>query len=277
MNARIAKLESLLGRIQERAAAPRPVRAVAAPTTDSEAAIETPRVEPPAAVQAPQLDEPELDAPVSAAPELDAPDLGVSAMSAPESVREEAITEELDELDEIDMDLDEVEIDDVDDIELDEELPESGTASASIEDAMEAAEHQPPLTPPPESGEGLTTPQIPSDEGPTMEQLGETISLEEGRAQSFELDEPSIEEAPASSHLEMQIPASVPPAADDLSVPAEAREELDRHRLGDSTPVEARVSTRPVLSTNVVDLVSSSKSFEPASFLELLDASLKLK
>ena len=111
-----------------------------------------------------------------------------------------------------------------------------------------------------------------------MSQLGETISLEEGSRQNFELDEPSLEEpeSPApSSRMEASIPQAKP--AEELKVPDNAREELERMRLGESGPVEARDSTGPVLSTNVVDLVSSSREFEPKSFLELIDSSLSLK
>jgi hypothetical protein len=149
-----------------------------------------------------------------------------------------------------------------------------------MDDAMDAAEHQPPMTPPPESGEGITSPQIPPQGGPTMEQLGQTISLEEGSRQDFELDEPILEEPreeEAQSHMEAHLPASVPSHSDQLRVPENAREELDRHRLGDSTPVDARVSTRPVLSTNVVEFVTATRTFEPKSFVDLVDASLSLK
>jgi hypothetical protein len=231
MSARVAKLESLLARVQTRAGEPRPVAAAAA---------------------AEEIDELDEAVPV----------------------------DEIDELDEID------EIDDLDEVELDEPgQPESGQVAAStMDDAIDAAEHQPPMTPPPESGEGIASPQIPAQGGPTMEQLGETISLEEGPSQDFELDEPVLDEPDMeepASHMEAEIapprvvPASVPP--EQIHVPENAREELERVRLGDSTPVEARVSTRPVISTNVVELVTSSRAFEPKSFLELVDSSLKLK
>lgn len=183
------------------------------------------------------------------------------------------------------------EIDDFDDVtdlpevEFDEpDMPVSGPVSApepTMDDAMSAAAYQPPVTPPPESGEELTRPQIPMSSGPTMEQLGETIALEEGGPQTFELDEPTLDEPglsePPTSYVEAEIPASVPTAHEDLTLPENAREELERVRLGESTPLQARVSSRPVLSTNVVDLVSSARDFAPKSFLDLLEASLKLK
>jgi hypothetical protein len=104
-----------------------------------------------------------------------------------------------------------------------------------------------------------------------MEQLGETIPLEEGGPQDFELDEPTLDEPtlaePSPSEappgqMEAELPTSTPPAQEDLVVPENAREELERVRLGDSTPLQARVSSRPVLSTNVVDLVSSARELE---------------
>lgn len=223
MSTRVAKLETLLARVQARAAEPRPAR-----------------------VQAAEPDE----------------------LAAP--------SEAVEEIDDIE-DVQEMEA-----VELDEPgAPESGVAapSATMDDAMDAAEHQPPLTPPPESGEEIASPQIPADPGPTIEQLGQTISLEEGKPQDFELDEPTLDEPAAESppsEMEAEIPASAP-VSQELEVPEDAREELDRVRLGDSTPLEARVSSRPVLSTNVVEFVSSSQDFKPSTFAELVDASLELK
>jgi hypothetical protein len=315
MSARIAKLEGLLSRLQSRASTPRPLGALATANSaaGAPASVAPAQVAPAPVVEldeptlesqsfdAPELDAPELDAPELDTPELDAPELDAPDLDAPDldeleppSLDEPALdSPELEDEDpnsasiemgapeSMDMDaLDELDdLDEIDEVDIDEGLPESGPVSANIDDAMAAAEHQPPLTPPPESGEGLTTPHIPPRGGPTMEQLGQTISLDEGRNQHFDLDEPSRDERPdpASSQFEMEIPGSIRPQAQELAAPPEAREELERHRLGDITPIEARVSTRPVLSTNVVDLVSASKSFEPKSFLELLDASLELK
>jgi hypothetical protein len=204
--------------------------------------------EPVAELDEPQLDEPDID------------DIGESG-------------HDIDDIDDLE-DMQEIE-----DVDLDEPgAPESGPVSArTMDDAIDEAAHQPPLTPPPESGEEVASPHIPAHPGPTMEQLGETISLEEGQARDFELDEPTLEvpepETPPSQ-MEADIP-SAPPAQ--LQVPETAREDLERVRLGDSTPIEARVMSRPMISTNVVDLVSSSRDFRPKSFLDLVDASLGLK
>ncbi len=237
MSARVAKLEALLARVQERANEPRPTVDMSSAHVEGEES---------APAETPPTDELE-----------------------PTSAESDMV-----EIDEID------EVQEIEDVELDEPgTPESGpirSATPSIDDAMDDAAHQPPLTPPPESGEEIASPQIPRDDGPTMEQLGETIALEEGNRQEFELDEPSLSEPPPPSG-QAYVPASVPPSQEQLTVPENAQEELDRVRLGDSTPLEARVSSRPVLSTNVVDLVSSARKFTPQSFLELLDASLELK
>lgn len=191
-------------------------------------------------------------------------------------------SEPLAELDEPGEDIEIDDLDDmqeIEDVDLDEPgVPESGPVSATtMDDAIDAAAHQPPLTPPPESGEEVASPHIPAHTGPTMEQLGETISLEEGQQRDFELDEPTLEvpePAAPPSQMEADIP-SAPPAQ--LQVPETAREDLERVRLGDSTPLEARVVSRPMISTNVVDLVTSSRDFRPRSFQELVDASLGLK
>jgi len=157
-----------------------------------------------------------------------------------------------------------------------EEPPESGSAPvrSSLDDLREV--DHPPLTPPPESGEEPAPKvSIPRDPGPTMAQLGQTITLDEAPRADLELDEPA---APPSrrgiDQLEM-----VPPIgaySEELPLPENAREELDRVRLGQSAEVGPTVHTRPVLSTNVVDFVSAVRSYQPETFLALLDASLDL-
>lgn len=274
MSAQVDKLQALLARVQERAREPR-----SAPVVSSLSAVSTPEM---------QLDEPDLDlSPSDEAQPVDEPQLMAEpqAMDEPQAFSESPSLGESQDLDEEDVIVDEFDdvsdLDDIEEIDVDE-LPQSGQISAeSMDRAMSDAEHQPPLTPPPESGEGVTSPQIPHHSGPTMEQLGETISLEEGSAQDFELDAPDFDEevgsGQTSGELEADLPDSLAPADEGLSVPEDARQELDRVRLGDSTPIEARVSVRPVLSTNVVDLVQSSRTFQPKTFSELLDASLSLK
>jgi len=158
-------------------------------------------------------------------------------------------------------------------LDLDEAPPESGSAPVrGVGLLSHDLEEPPPLTPPPESGEEPAPKvSIPRDPGPTMAQLGQTISLDEGVGGPLELDEPP----PPPSRRGVDQPR-VAAYSEELPLPENAREELDRVRLGQSAEVGPTVHTRPVLSTNVVDFVSAVRSYQPESFLELLDASLRL-
>ena len=111
-----------------------------------------------------------------------------------------------------------------------------------------------------------------------MEQLGETIHLDEGPAQDFGLAAPVLEvpnlDAPAED-FEAELAASPAGSADaDLVLPADAVQELDRVRLGETA--QPQVIARPNISTNVVEFVDALGSNEPESFLALLDSSLSL-
>jgi hypothetical protein len=165
-----------------------------------------------------------------------------------------------------------------DDLDLDEP-PESGRSrvrGSELTLGDDEADGRPPLTPPPESGEEPAPKvSIPRDPGPTMAQLGQTISLEEATGGSLELAEPA---PPPSRRGIDQLEMSPPQMgySEELPLPENAREELDRVRLGQSTEVGPTVHSRPVLSTNVVDFVSAVRSYEPETFLDLLDASLRL-
>lgn len=83
---------------------------------------------------------------------------------------------------------------------------------------------------------GAVSLQMPAVAGPTVEQLGQTIELEEGSAgQSLELDAPATPPPPASAkaeELEVPLPAreSAGRYDDELMPPPEAREDLDAHR-----------------------------------------------
>jgi hypothetical protein len=163
--------------------------------------------------------------------------------------------------------------------ELDlDEPPESGRSrvrSAEFGNDDEADGH-PPLTPPPESGEEPAPKlSIPRDPGPTMAQLGQTITLDEPSGDVLELAEPP---PPPSRRGVDQLEMSPPQMgySEELPLPENAREELDRVRLGQSTEVGPTVHGRPVLSTNVVDFVSAVRSYQPETFLDLLDTSLRL-
>ena len=164
-----------------------------------------------------------------------------------------------------------------DDLDLDEP-PESGRSRVrGAELTDDEGDGRPPLTPPPESGEEPAPKvSIPRDPGPTMAQLGQTIALEEAAGGALELDEPP---APQSRRGIDQLAMDLPQAgaySEELPLPENAREELDRVRLGQSTEVGPTVHSRPVLSTNVVDFVSAVRSYQPETFLDLLDASLRL-
>lgn len=222
-----AKLEALLGRVQQNAQAPR-TAAAAAPGPALEAVSSVPPLE---------LDEPGLDSL--------SPPAGAAA----------------------------------NELELDEP-PESGSArvrGAELLDGPDDAD-RPPLTPPPESGEEPAAKvSIPRDPGPTMAQLGQTIALDEAGGGSLELDElPSPPSRRGVDQLAMNLPSRSSGYSEELPLPENARQELDRVRLGQSTEVGPTVHTRPVLSTNVVDFVSAVRSHEPETFLALLDASLRL-
>jgi hypothetical protein len=162
-------------------------------------------------------------------------------------------------------------------LELDEP-PESGSARVRGSEQLEEVDDRPPLTPPPESGEEPAPKvSIPRDPGPTMAQLGQTIALDDGGGGPLELDEPPPPPSRRGvDQLAMSLPRASSSYSEELPLPENAREELDRVRLGQSTEVGPTIHTRPVLSTNVVDFVSAVRSQEPETFAALVDASLRL-
>lgn len=179
-----------------------------------------------------------------------------------------------------DLEVDEAEV------EMDEDVPEShsGPSQDRMERAFSHAEQAPPLTPPPESGpEPVQMPNLPAHSGPTMEQLGATIALEEGPSRDFDLDEPV-----AHSGLEASLRGTAMGVAhgaysDELRAPAEAGGDLAR--LG--TKVVPVAGAAPVAVPQVVvrpasdglapvALTAAQRSFQPSSFEALLEASLSL-
>lgn len=262
-NVRVAKLSALLHRIQTNASAP---RVSAAAASSAPAAV-------PVAVDELELDEPSLD---EAAPDsLD----GDLTASSNQSVRASGGGEHVEELELDAPEATEVELDEV---ELDEP-PESGSSRVAdpIGRAIAEEDDAAPLTPPPESGpEPAKAPSIPAHGGPTMEQLGQTIQLEEGPEDGeLEVDEPLEEEAVEAppSHLEMELPSTNVGTFDTrLSSPPEAQAELERVRLGQSAELSAHVVERPSISTNVVDFVGAHSAQVPETFLGWLDSSLEL-
>lgn len=273
MNSRIAQLESLLERVQTRAAEPRTGVAkdavTAAPVVGEPSELDSDEAEEAAESLSAPLGHGAMGAAARGAPDLDEPgsELPEARDDEVEDVDEDVI-EFSDPVEELDDAVEEIE--DVD-LDLDEPLPESGEVRAQ---PSGLALDERPITQPPESTLSSSISQ--DRNSPTIEQVGQTVPLEEGEAADFELDEPAVSEAKrkSDSPLEMDIPSTPPKEKERL--PESAREELERHRLGETTPLQARTSVRPVLSTNVVDLLSAAKDFEPKSFVELLDASLKL-
>lgn len=141
---------------------------------------------------------------------------------------------------------------------------------------------------------------------PTSAQLGNTVTLEEGGAVEFEVEAPAEsgqkESAPPPSEdFEIRLPQREAGGTYDsnLAPPPEALSELDAHReraaaaaaaqveaaepvapvdaLGDTLPDETEMFERSAVPHGPVTTVTGApQRFRPGSFLELLDASLKL-
>jgi hypothetical protein len=147
---------------------------------------------------------------------------------------------------------------------------------------------------------------------PTAEQLGQTIELEEARGPSLELAEPVQSSVPpaAIEELEVALPSRdvVGGYDDSLMPPPEARDDLEAHRRRQdeelapppeslaqlpsiqpgggspeivplprtSAPVQPQMVARPAPTGSAESFASVRESFQPASFVELLDASLSL-
>ncbi len=197
-----------------------------------------------------------------------------------------------------------------------EEMPASSKRARvdPLEAALSAdqvLEHEVPIkTPPPESGPqeaappaaALEAPRLPElgesldrvsatlDVGPTPEQLGDTIELPEPSQANLELDvrAPVVEAQPISEELELSLPKreSVGVFDDSLTPPASAREELKRYEeqaapsveaAPSGTPEATQVVRRPSLAgVGATRFLAAAADFAPKSFVELLDASLRL-
>jgi hypothetical protein len=209
---------------------------------------------------------------------------------------------------------------DIDFEDEDEQPPASSQRSrvaSSMDEALAAAaaqmdaEREDPIkTPPPESGPqaapmpaGLAAPAAPDvdallgqeldiptraqDAGPTTEQLGQTIDLEEARGPALELAEPKSTAAPEPKpveELEVTLPGRevVGGYHHQLEPPPEARDDLEAHRrrleADAPSPQEAspEIVARPVPVSSPSTFGSVREGFQPSSFVELLDASLQL-
>jgi hypothetical protein len=234
------------------------------------------------------------------------------------------------------------------DFEDEEQPPASSQRSrvaSSMDEALAAAAEQidaerevPLKTPPPESGPqaaplpmGMAAPAAPdvdallggeldiptradtgmtSGHGPTPEQLGQTIDLDEARGPSLELAEQKAIDAPAPiEELEAPLPGPtlVGGYDENLQPPPEAREELEAHLrrqeddiapppeslaqypsvqpnapapeivpVYEAAPAGPEVLARPIPMGSPESFGSVRESFRPSSFVELLDASLSL-
>jgi len=190
-------------------------------------------------------------------------------------------------------------------------LPEQAKLTATAADLQQDRE-VPLHTPPPESGRQITAPvQIPSQAapprdllevgeeisprhlgpGPTPEQLGETIELDEPLGGDLELEasEAPTPPPPPRDDLEHEPPRGSPGAYDSsLELPSTAAEDLVRHRAREGavrevpaalTPIAAAPSAvveRPVLDARPAEIKGAASPATPRSFRELLDGSLAL-
>jgi hypothetical protein len=201
--------------------------------------------------------------------------------------------------------------------DLEANLQASGESAAGDE-------RDPLMTPPPESGPqqappgGLFAPGVPdvdnlraeappmsqgADYGPTPEQIGESVELEERGGPALELDTARgrPETMPPKEELEALLnpPPSVGIYDESLLPPPEARAELVAHDRKFATPREAGAepggfsftSEAPVLENELAasevftpalpsggapELRLPAASFRPQTFVELLDASIAL-
>jgi hypothetical protein len=157
--------------------------------------------------------------------------------------------------------------------------PSDALGAARVRGALETAETSA------EEPTELELPEAPA--GPTPEQLGETIELEVSEGPELELAAPvEPKPAPAPDALEAPIPASEAPGRFDQALvpPPDARAELEKHRQQAGAEEPAAVETGPeVMRRKAVPpdalpatFSGEAQAFQPSTFLELLDASLKL-
>ena len=172
--------------------------------------------------------------------------------------------------------------------------PESGPQEA-VPPAQVLVQSPPPRLELEEPGSALEQERAAAAaHGPTTEQLGNTIELEEARGPALELDALPVAPAPvperAREELEAELrpPVQSPPAPAPEPTPvmpvsepspppaAEAREAPPAEPVPSS--VRPEVVTRPADTppSDAVLFAQAHRSFQPATFAELLDASLEL-
>jgi len=291
----IAKLERLLERVKSNAGRAR-VAVSATPVKAAAPSLPEPMLEP---IPEPVLEtEPPPPAAVAqpVVAEIPAPEVEeeTSMVRAIPVDADEEVSVEMGEASIEDVDLLEDEIVDITDATAEEaptavieEPPSSsrraiaGTMDEALSGAAESVEMDegreiPLKTPPPESGpqaaplpaqalqppptpdlDELGQPELVSGTQPTAAQLGSTIDLPTGSETELELGEPVAEAPPV--HLVREEPLRVAPPP-----PAE--------------PVRPQVHARPPLApaTPPSAFASAARSFQPQSFRELLEASLRL-
>ncbi|HSC88590.1 MAG TPA: hypothetical protein VLC09_15010 [Polyangiaceae bacterium] len=278
---RVAALEALLGRVQARAQE-RPARHVAAAVSTAAAPV--------AAVAPLELDDafpleakPNFDdpapasrAPLAAVAEAAEPISAEPISAGPASTAASEDFEEIEDLSDVE------EVQETGEFDLDEPAPASHSSpvATSLEQAFASAAAAPPLTPPPESGPEPAHSVHAAHPGPTMEQLGATISLEEGPTQSFERDEPLVEE-PVVPSSERELEADLAaPNSELLEVePARSGEPpIDLPASADLAPAELapQLVARPAVSAQVVEISGASPTVVGDGFLDVLDAALSL-
>jgi hypothetical protein len=336
----IAKLESLLGRIQRNAGKARASVGVAPAAKAAFPAEEAPHSALPPTARA-DLPTPAPPAPITLPPApITSPPAAIHESVAEVSV--ETSTVDLEEIDMMDEEIVELGgeasatvVGGDDSLEADfgdmDEVPESAPRPAAL-GMPEPADLEPPVkTPPPESGRQFVSVAAaqPVDfsaqeadidasdvddllepdrahhaiskappSGPAVEQLGDTVELEGADAPDADLDlEPVSTASPMEAlpdDLELSLPQQGFSGGYDqgLAAPPGARADLDRHLrdqghhvepLQMDTPAPPAPAAGPVVVArpasdivHVADMVAAKPAKMPATFLELLDASLAL-
>ncbi len=174
--------------------------------------------------------------------------------------------------------------------------------AGSIDEALAEATAGTELDIPPESGkqpaEGVYAASVPSAVLPTAEQLGETLELEEPTVAKLELDLGHAKLAPVKEELELELPQQghvlEPPIPEQRATQPSHIEEIAVESGSGATVASApsddtllsnseSLQLQPVVtqrktadSAPAIELLQSARDFAPRSFVELLEASLKL-
>ncbi len=311
----IEKLQGLLERVQKNAALPRPAApAPAMVAAEAELAVEQPVAEEP--IEDVELYDDEivdLTADEVGAEEIAAVEVGeeIAAEEPPEMAVEEMVPQgpEIEE---------DIFFEDEDEIEppassrrpkVAASMDEALAGAAELE--MDQGREVPLKTPPPESGRRIATPPVglhqpapPVDldagvdelleadissgtqhakpAGPTPEQLGQTIDLEEAEGAPLELDSPPPPPEPTRPEvLEAPLPprqAQGPGFTQPLPTRVEPEARREAEAPAPAGKVEPEVVERPAVAASgpAAEFVAAHRDFKPESFLDLLDASLKL-